>query len=336
MKKFFEVFFKTAAFFAAWTILLRVFGLSRTTAGRVFLWDPALTEVWSQLLAFFSLTVVSFLSVRIVERGRLRTRIATKAPRDALAGTVVGCLWIGGTLGLLVITGSIEFGESQSIGEPVYWVLSVLINVIVREYLIHGYVFTLLRNRYDDLIAVAVTSVIFAALKAGAVESGTVSILFAFATGVLLSLLRIYTNGLLAPIIAHFIWNAVGCLVIGGVSLGDHYPSVWKETLSGIDIISGGELKFEGSGLALVTTVVLIDLVVILINDAREAKMKTASADGADGSASGAQRAASGFAKIETPHMPPGSELSSARRDTFVSSGAEKFTGTIDDGKERR
>ncbi|MDR1028137.1 MAG: CPBP family intramembrane metalloprotease [Clostridiales Family XIII bacterium] len=278
MRKFLEVFFKIAIFLILWTILLKVFGMTQFRPPGNLFENAALAELWFQVLSFVALLIVSTLFVWGVERGRLKTILSHRAPRDILLGVVLGCLWIGGTLGLLAITDSIEFGERRAVDLFLLWALAVLINAIIQEYLIHGYMFSLLRDKYGDIAAIAATSAIFAALNARALENGTISILFVFAASVFLALLRIHTKGLLTPIIMHFIWNAVGGLVIGGVLLGDNYPSIWTEALSGIDLISGGNLRFEGSGLALLVTVVLIDLAVILINDGREDRLKARAA----------------------------------------------------------
>jgi membrane protease YdiL (CAAX protease family) len=280
MKKFFKSALKTVALkiialLIIWAVLLRVL---RLTSMNVFAENAALAEIWWQALSFLLLVIVSILFVWGIERGRLRTNLSLNAPKDLLLGVLVGCLWIGGTVGLLAITDSISFGERQLASQIVLWIIAVLINSVMQEYLIHGYMFTLLNSRYGSLVAVSVTAIIFAALNVRALENGTISILFIFAASILLALLRLHTKGLLAPIITHSIWNLVGGIVIGGVFLGENYPTVWPETLSGVDIISGGNLKFEGSGLALLVTIVLIDLMVILIGDDREKRRIAASA----------------------------------------------------------
>jgi membrane protease YdiL (CAAX protease family) len=279
MKKVVEVTLKIIALLAVWAAFLWVLKLPQFASTGVFAEDAALAELWWQALSFIALLIVSTLFVWGVERGQLRTRLSLNVPKDFILGAVMGCLWIGGTVGLLAITDSISFGERQSIAQVIFWIAAVLINSIMQEYLIHGYMFALLGKRYGNLCAVSVSAVVFAALNVRALENGTISILFIFAASILLALLRLHTKGLLAPIITHFIWNLVGGIVIGGVFLGENYPTVWPETLSGIDIISGGNLKFEGSGLALLVTIVLIDLMVILINDDREKQKEKLSSE---------------------------------------------------------
>ena len=74
------------------------------------------------------------------------------------------------------------------------------------------------------------------------------------------SLLLIYTKSLLAPIVVHFIWNSVGRLIFGVVSMADDYPSLLNCSLSGSSLISGGAFKIEGS-----IVVFMINLILIVI-----------------------------------------------------------------------
>ncbi len=75
---------------------------------------------------------------------------------------------------------------------------------------------------------------------------------------VLASLLLIYTKSLLAPIIVHFVWNGIGGLVLGLVSLDSGYPSLWNSVMSRNDLLSGGSAKLDGSMIVLFVNVLLI------------------------------------------------------------------------------
>ncbi len=45
----------------------------------------------------------------------------------------------------------------------------------------------------------------------------------------------------------HFIWNCVGAVILGGVSLADDYPNLCATEFRGNALLSGGEFKIEGS-----------------------------------------------------------------------------------------
>ena len=63
---------------------------------------------------------------------------------------------------------------------------------------------------------------------------------------------------LLAPIAAHALWNVIGAIVMGGVSLADDYPNLYNLIPVGKEILSGGEYKIEGSIVVLVINVLLM------------------------------------------------------------------------------
>jgi len=62
---------------------------------------------------------------------------------------------------------------------------------------------------------------------------------------------------ILAPILAHTIWNIVGAIILGGVNLADDYPSLYSMASSGNEILSGGNYKIEASVVVMVINIVL-------------------------------------------------------------------------------
>jgi membrane protease YdiL (CAAX protease family) len=102
-------------------------------------------------------------------------------------------------------------------------------------------------------------------MHAGAFEAGFIAVLNVITMSVFVSLLLIHTESLLAPIIAHFIWNSIGRLVFGVVSMADDYPSMWNCNISGNILISGGEYKIEGSIVVLAANLILIALMTFLL-----------------------------------------------------------------------
>ena len=73
-----------------------------------------------------------------------------------------------------------------------------------------------------------------------------------------------YSGSLVAPIIMHFLWNGIGALVLGGVSLADDYPNLLITSSSGNEILSGGACKIDGSIFVLIVNIVLIVFFVLL------------------------------------------------------------------------
>lgn len=71
---------------------------------------------------------------------------------------------------------------------------------------------------------------------------------------------------------AHAVWNIVGALILGGVSLADDYPHVFTMQASNNKILSGGDCKIEASIITLMLN--LAQMVVFIIKNRRETKDK--------------------------------------------------------------
>ena len=66
-----------------------------------------------------------------------------------------------------------------------------------------------------------------------------------------------YTESLVAPIVIHFLWNGVGAIILGGVSLAEDYPHLFNMVISGNSILSGGSCKIEGSIVVFIMNLIL-------------------------------------------------------------------------------
>ena len=274
MKKFISTTLKIIAFFAMWILLLQLFKTSFFNTPKLFAENEALTEVWTQGLAFVAMIIVSVIFIWLVDWGKTIPNFTSVPIRDTLFGIVIGLIWICGTLGLLLLTNSIDFKEWHTIPSLWIWTIAILINTITIEFMFRGYVFSLLNKKYGALAAVAVPSFIYVAVHGNALNNGIMSILFVLTASILLSLIRYHTKGMLAPLLAHFVWNFTGGLVIGGVPIGAHYPNMLDKDLNGLALVTGGDAKFEGSALALIVLINLIYLIILLMQDAKEGKGK--------------------------------------------------------------
>ena len=67
-----------------------------------------------------------------------------------------------------------------------------------------------------------------------------------------------YTESLIAPVVIHFLWNGVGAIILGGVSLAEDYPHLYNMALSGDPVVSGGSCKIEGSIVVLILNLLLM------------------------------------------------------------------------------
>ena len=73
-----------------------------------------------------------------------------------------------------------------------------------------------------------------------------------------------YTGSIVAPVIMHSIWNSVGAIILGGVSLAEDYPHLLNVTFRGNNILSGGVCKIEGSIVVLAVNILMVFVFILL------------------------------------------------------------------------
>lgn len=140
------------------------------------------------------------------------------------------------------------------------WILSAFLNVIMQELLVRGYMYQLLKERYNLPVAVVVTTAIFTFMHGGAFEAGVISVINVVTMCLFTTALYESEKTILAPIMAHSIWNIIGALILGGVSLADDYPSILTMTASANKMLSGGAYKIEASIVVTILNVILMGI----------------------------------------------------------------------------
>ncbi len=128
----------------------------------------------------------------------------------------------------------------------------------MQELLVRGYLYQMLKQKHNIIVATIVTTILFTALHGGAFEAGIIPVFNVLTMSLLMTVVLEYSGSIIAPIIMHFLWNGIGALVLGGVSLADDYPNLFVTTFTGSDILSGGICKIEGSIIVLIVNVILI------------------------------------------------------------------------------
>ena len=136
------------------------------------------------------------------------------------------------------------------------WIISVFLNTIMQEMLVRGYLYQLIKANCSTITAAVITTALFTLMHGGAFEAGIIPVLNIVTMSLLMTAVLEYTHSLTAPIIMHFIWNCVGAVILGGVSLADDYPNLCVTEFTGNALLSGGEFNIEGS------------IVVLLLNTA--------------------------------------------------------------------
>lgn len=265
MKKHLLTGGKAIGFFVLWAAGVSISSLSMFDSLPFLEGNAALLRLWWEFLPLIITLILSFVFVRVIEKGKSKINSINKPLRDCILGIVLGCVWIGAVVSILSAIGIIHFESKNIITNTGIWIVAVLLNVIMQEYLVRGYLFQLLKVKYNPVFAIVITTALFVAMHGGIFEAGIVAVLNVVTMSVFVSLLLIYTGNLLAPILAHFIWNMAGCIIFGSVSLSDDYPSIWNIIFTGNNLISGGSAKIEGSVITLVVNSLLIAVMVWLL-----------------------------------------------------------------------
>ncbi len=180
-------------------------------------------------------------------------------------GIVTGVLWIGAVVAVLMLSGVIKVTNINTISMLWLWIISVFINTVMQELLVRGYLYQMIKSSYNIIAATIVTTLLFTFMHGGAFEAGVIPVLNVISMSVLMTVVLEYTHSLLMPIIMHFIWNCIGAIILGGVSLAEDYPHLLDIEFTGNILITGGVPKIEGSIVVLLVNVILSVVFLILL-----------------------------------------------------------------------
>lgn len=212
-----------------------------------------------QTVAFFSATVATAGSVALFDR---RSQWLVVAPRQLLRqcgfGVALAAALILAADLLVQIFG--DHSRSFSGGfaaREIFWVLVVA--AAHEELLFRGFIFSRLQ-KLSVGIAIAATSLIFAAMHAGNTGLNSIGAFNLLLGGVLLGLLRALAGTIWLPLAFHWGWNAVSGSLLGYEVSGFRMEgSLFAELDRGPELVTGGTFGIEGSiFVTLVTSVAVV------------------------------------------------------------------------------
>lgn len=229
---------------------------------------PAWLRLYWELVPLIITAAITFVFIKYIDKGRVRLIFSVHWIRDSALGVVTSIVWISTIVLILFAMGVISIGNESSI--PMFWLyaLSLLFNTLTQELLVRGYSFSMIEKKHGAVTATVSTTILFLLMHGGAFEVGIIAVCNVIFASILLSLLRIYTKGIWATIVAHFIWNLIAGLVLGAIVLGDDIHTYTTSIYGGV-LIDGGAAGIEGSTITLVVTSLLMGVVYALIRKAR-------------------------------------------------------------------
>ncbi len=244
MKNALTTLLKVVIFFVGWAILATVLPISESS-------NPAVWRFVAELMPFLAVVLCTLVGWLIEGR---QLKIVGGITKSAVGmGLLAGFCWIGSAVGILLLTGhmTIDAGP-QAVSMLWLWFLALFFNTLMQELLVRGYLYRLLQRRANTVLAALITTALFLFCHGGALEAGwlpcaNIVLMSLFMTAVLEA-----TGSLVAPVLMHFLWNSIGGIVLGGVSLAEDYPHLYAITMHGNPLLSGGVFKIEGSAVVLV------------------------------------------------------------------------------------
>lgn len=257
MKKLAITSIKFIGFFLGWAILVSALPIPDTD-------NAAIWRLWAEIIPLFAIIIFTLL-FWLIEKRTVKLHLLDNSLMGAVVGIITGFVWLGITVVILLMLRIIEFNGANSVSLLPVWLIATFLNVITQELLVRGYLYQMLKQKYNISVSVIITTALFTLLHGGAFEAGIIPVLNVLTMSLLMTAVLEQTGSLIAPTLMHFLWNGIGCLILGGVSLAEDYPNLLNMNFSGNALLSGGACKMEGSIIVLILNIVLLTLFIYLI-----------------------------------------------------------------------
>ena len=241
---------KNANFFVGWVICVSVIPIPDTASAVIW-------RFWAELIPLLSIIVLTLIFL-LIDKRKTQLHLTGRPVYNIILGCVTGSVWIGISVGILSIIGVVHIDGRNQISMLWLWMVSAFLNTVMQEMLVRGYLYQMLKSNYNTVAAVIVSTGLFTFAHGGAFEAGILPVLNVITMSLFVTAVLEYTDSLIAPIVIHFLWNGVGAIILGGVSLAEDYPHLFNMVISGNPILSGGSCKIEGSIIVLLINLILM------------------------------------------------------------------------------
>lgn len=225
MKKTAGTILKCIAFFMGWAILVALLPVPPSD-------EPAVWRLWAEVMPLLVVIVCTFV-FWLIEKKTVQLHLFDHPLRGVIVGGIAGVLWLAAPVLILLAAGIMHIDGCLSVRLFPVWMLAAFLNVVMQELLVRGYLYRMIRQKHNTAAAVIVTTVLFTACHGGAFEAGLVPVLNVVTMSLLMTAALEYSGSIIAPTTMHFLWNGVGALVLGGVSLAEDYPHLLVTSFSG-------------------------------------------------------------------------------------------------------
>ena len=249
MKKACIIILKIGLFFVGWAVLSGVVDIPND--------NPAVWRLFAELIPLAILGILTAVFL-LLERGTLKIPLTENLAKGTAVGTLTGFIWIGVSVAILFATEQLRITGRNEVPYLFLWIISAFLNVVMQELLVRGYIYQLLKTNYNLPLAIIVTTALFTLMHGGTFEAGIIPVVNVMTMCLFTTAIYESEKTLASPIMAHAVWNIMGAIIIGGVSLAEDYPSLHTLAASDNIILSGGTYKIEGSVVVLCINIVLM------------------------------------------------------------------------------
>ena len=189
--------------------------------------------------------------------------------RDLGRGLLLGVAFVAPAVMIAVGVGGLRYGADAGTwieygGTGLWTALILLVAATGEEILVRGYPLRVLADRWGRGVALALTSVVFAALHGANPDVGALALANILLAGLLLGLICLKTGSLWLASGVHMGWNlATGFLAdlpVSGLQIVD--APLIEVTRTGNPLVTGGDFGVE-AGLAATVAMVIAILVVV-------------------------------------------------------------------------
>lgn len=233
------------------------------------------------LFATVLLTITVIIYCKFIEKRPLSSMGFRKknAFVEYLSGIGIGIVLFSAAVGIGLITGALQFeGISKNIawGSIAVFFVGFLVQGMSEEVLVRGYFTVSLAKRVPVAVAVAISSLAFAALHLS--NNGITVLAFINLTlfGVFAAVYMLKRGNIWGVCAIHSLWNFVQGnffgISVSGMSKMETVMTL--SSVSGKELINGGSFGLEG-GLA-VTIVLVVGTVIMLFTKTKDAELYTA------------------------------------------------------------
>ncbi len=169
MKKLVLVSLKTFAFFVGWAICVSILPIPDTKSAAVW-------RFWAELIPLLS--VIGFTIIFwLIDKRNIRLHLTGKPVYNIVLGCITGAIWLGVSVVILSLTGVIHINGRNQISMLWLWLFSAFINSVMQEVLVRGYLYQMIKNNYNIVVAVLISTGLFTFAHGGAFEAGILPVL---------------------------------------------------------------------------------------------------------------------------------------------------------------